>query len=66
MLNSKNSPFKTNHCRKMRNKLSYRMRKRIQALILQVLTVLLHHQILLLQKRNKTLDRKRKKINDGM
>lgn len=48
----------------MRNKLLYRMRKRIQVLNLQVLTVL-NHQILLLQMR-KTLDRKRKKLNDGM
>lgn len=47
----------------MRNKLLYRMRKRIQVLNLQVLTVL-NHQILLLQMR-KTLDRKRKKLNDG-
>lgn len=49
----------------MRNKLLYRMMKRIQVLNLQVLTVL-HHQTHLLLQRNKTLDHKRKKINDGM
>lgn len=64
MLNYKNKQDKTRHCKKMRNKLLYKMMKKIQALILQVPTVP-HHQTLLLM-RSRTLDPKRKTLNDSM